>query len=370
MAYQSVLAGATSQSITVDIYNSTTGLPLTGLAFNTAGLIAYYSFSGANATATSITLATLAAVNSAYSSGGFKELDATNMQGDYRFDIPNAMIAAAKGQNVTVTFSGATNMAPRKINIELTAVNNQSTAFGLVLAKTTNITGFNDLAAAAIATGVWQDATAGDFTTASSIGKSLYTSGVVPGGTNGLFIAGTNAATTVTTSLTTTFTGNLTGSVGSVTGLTASNLDATVSSRMATYTQPTGFLAATFPTGTVANTTNITAGTITTATNLTNAPTAGDFTAVMKTSLSAATPVATLSSAYDFAKGTAAMTESYAAQGATLTAVQALYGINQFLSQHSTSATTWTVKKRDGSTTAKTYTLDSATSPTSLSETT
>lgn len=41
--------------------------------------------------------------------------------------------------------------------------------------------------------------------------------------------------------------GNVTGSVGSVTGLTASNLDATISSRMATYTQPTGFLAATFP---------------------------------------------------------------------------------------------------------------------------
>ena len=47
------------------------------------------------------------------------------------------------------------------------------------------------------------------------------------------------------------------------------NLDAAVSSRMATYTQPTGFLAATFPT-TVASTTNITGGTITTATNVTN----------------------------------------------------------------------------------------------------
>ena len=52
-------------------------------------------------------------------------------------------------------------------------------------------------------------------------------------------------------------------------GLANTNLDAAVSSRMATYTQPTGFLAATFPAGTVANTTNITAGTITTATNLT-----------------------------------------------------------------------------------------------------
>ena len=40
------------------------------------------------------------------------------------------------------------------------------------------------------------------------------------------------------------------------------NLDATMTSRMATYTQPTGFLAATFPSGTIANTTNITAGTV------------------------------------------------------------------------------------------------------------
>jgi hypothetical protein len=43
-----------------------------------------------------------------------------------------------------------------------------------------------------------------------------------PGAAGGLFIAGTNAATTVTTSLTTTFTGNLTGSVGSVTGAVGS----------------------------------------------------------------------------------------------------------------------------------------------------
>ena len=59
------------------------------------------------------------------------------------------------------------------------------------------------------------------------------------------------------------------GTAGYIIG---TNLNATISSRMATYTQPTGFLAATFP-GTVASTTNITAGTITTVTNLTNLPT-------------------------------------------------------------------------------------------------
>lgn len=39
----------------------------------------------------------------------------------------------------------------------------------------------------------------------------------------------------------------LADTVTTVTGLTAANLDVAVSSRMATYTQPTGFLAATFP---------------------------------------------------------------------------------------------------------------------------
>jgi len=51
--------------------------------------------------------------------------------------------------------------------------------------------------------------------------------------------------------------------------LANTNLDAAISSRMASYTQPSGFLAATFPAGTIANTTNITAGTITTSTNVT-----------------------------------------------------------------------------------------------------
>jgi hypothetical protein len=44
--------------------------------------------------------------------------------------------------------------------------------------------------------------------------------------------------------------------------------------------------AVTFP-STLASTTNITAGTITTVTNLTNAPTAGDLTATMKASVNA-----------------------------------------------------------------------------------
>lgn len=90
----------------------------------------------------------------------------------------------------------------------------------------------------------------------------------------------------------------------------------------------------------------------------------------LPTSPAATGDAMTLTSAYDFAKGTTAMTESYAADNAAMTPVQALYQINQHLGESSISGTTKTVKKRDGSTTAKTFTLDSATTPTSITETT
>jgi hypothetical protein len=181
----------------------------------------------------------------------------------------------------------------------------------------------------------------------------------------------------------------------------------------------------------VASPTNITAGTITTVTNLTNAPTAGDFTATMKTSLNAATPASVTGSvgsvtgavgsvtgsvgsvtgavgsvtgsvgsvtgavgsvtgsvgsvtgavgsvtgsvgsvtAAVTVSGTSALTESYATAGAPFTLAQALYGLTQQIGQMSITGTTMTVTKRDGVTTAKTYTLNSATTPTSIVETT
>lgn len=56
------------------------------------------------------------------------------------------------------------------------------------------------------------------------------------------------------------------------------DIDATISSRMATYSQPSGFLTATFPAGTIANQTNITGGTLTTVTTATNLTTNNDKT--------------------------------------------------------------------------------------------
>jgi hypothetical protein len=58
--------------------------------------------------------------------------------------------------------------------------------------------------------------------------------------------------------------------------------------------------------------------------------------------------------------------DSVATDGSQPTIAQALYEILQFLTEKSVSSTTLTVKKPDGSTALMTFTLDSATSPTSI----
>ncbi len=132
MAKLSVFAGATSQSVNVFVQDSssTTGAGLTGLVFNSSGLTAYYTFAGTNAGATAISLATLAAVNSAWASGGFKEIDSTNMPGMYRLDLPNAVLAASKGRSVAAMLKGAASMAPCPLEIELTGTDNQDAVRG------------------------------------------------------------------------------------------------------------------------------------------------------------------------------------------------------------------------------------------------
>jgi hypothetical protein len=67
---------------------------------------------------------------------------------------------------------------------------------------------------------------------------------------------------------------------------------------------------------------------------------------------------------------TAALTEGYRGTGATGSVRDLLYEIVAHLGESSISSTTKTLKKIDGSTTAKTYTLDSATTPTAITETT
>lgn len=109
---------AASQTVYLEVLDSssTTGGRKTGLVFNTSSLTGYYVRNGGSATA--ITLATLAAANSAWSSGGFKEVDATNMPGVYRLDVPDAAILTG-AESVVFTLRGAATMAQVSLEVQL-----------------------------------------------------------------------------------------------------------------------------------------------------------------------------------------------------------------------------------------------------------
>lgn len=66
----------------------------------------------------------------------------------------------------------------------------------------------------------------------------------------------------------------------------------------------------------------------------------------------------------------AALPDAVAADGAIPTTEQALYAIYQFLTERAVVGTTLTVRKPDGSTSLMTFTLDSASAPTSISRAT
>ena len=115
-----VTAGTTSHTIDLFLQDSSsaTGNGLTGLTHSTSGLTAYYRKSGTGAS-TAITLATQTATG-VWTSGGFAEIDATNMPGVYRLDVPNAVIDSA-GYS-TIYLQGATNLLQTALRIDCAPV--------------------------------------------------------------------------------------------------------------------------------------------------------------------------------------------------------------------------------------------------------
>lgn len=116
-----LLKGVTSQTLVVFIQDSssTTGAGLASLAWNTGSLTWHYYREGDGTGATSVTLATQTL--GTWASGGFVEIDATNMPGWYEIGVPD--LALATGADfVGMTLKGATNMAQVNIEVQLTDV--------------------------------------------------------------------------------------------------------------------------------------------------------------------------------------------------------------------------------------------------------
>lgn len=109
--------GVTSKLIHIFVQDTSKsdGSGLTGLVHNSASLTAYYIRPGA-ASSTIINLVT--ATVGTFTSGGFKEIDSTNLPGVYEIGLLNACIASG-AESCTIMLKGAADMAPLPIEIQL-----------------------------------------------------------------------------------------------------------------------------------------------------------------------------------------------------------------------------------------------------------
>jgi hypothetical protein len=295
--------GATSNVFRVMLRNSSTGQGLTGLTSASSGLvistIADNESSTTDYTAAGSTIETITTLGT-YSAPTatkcrFKEVSSSSQPGLYELQFADARFAVSSAKTLRITISGATSLMMKAVVIQLTSVDLDDAVRG-------GMTAMPNANAGASGGLPINGANAGNV---SYSGTVTYSTTVTYGGN--VAISGTLSIDTLSSpdpSGVTTLLGrvsatragyldNLSGGAVALAGTALStaqwtntragnldNLDAAVTTRMATYTQPTGFLAATFPAGTVASTTNITAGTITTVTNLTtytgNTPQTGD----------------------------------------------------------------------------------------------
>ena len=237
--------------------------------------------------------------------------------------FPAATLASTTGAVGSVT--GAVGSVTAGVTV---TTNNDKTGYSLATAPPT---------AGAIADAVW-DESYNQHTTAGTFGKLLDTLRKANYVTEGSVAAGGTPTTTVFR-----------------TDLTEQNN---------TFDNQTLLFVSGALTGqsTPIETYSVTNGTITVGDPLTAAPTAGDAFVLLPDHVH---PLGEIADAVL----TRTMTEAYRAAGVAPTLAQALYELIAHMGEASIAGTTKTLKKIDG-TTAKTFTLDSSTAPTSITETT
>ena len=218
MANEIAGQGVTGRTAYFRLYNNVNQI------WNTAGTPAFEAYNAANITdydtamtelgATGYYAGTIpAVVAGAYSAvcyyragGSPAESDTPFAGGDIQWSgsvieaLSSILHPTTAGRTLDVTATGAAGIDWGNVENPTTTVGLSGTTVGVVTLVTTVTTVTNQLTAAAIATGVWTDTTAGDFTTALSIGKSVM-NGVTLG--TGLTVARCTLTDTLTT-----YTGN------------------------------------------------------------------------------------------------------------------------------------------------------------------
>jgi hypothetical protein len=181
-----IAPASTSQSI--ELY-----LGATGLTASTSGLSARYNRTRTASVSIPLVARTIA---QAWTAGGFAEVDATNMPGVYRLDVPDAAFAAG-ASDVTIVVRGAsgTNGAVLTVTLSsggLTAAQTASavwgaspagygdaTTFGGVVNQTDSVVNGIDNEVQDIAGNVWEELRSGH-TTAGTFGQYVNAELVTP----------------------------------------------------------------------------------------------------------------------------------------------------------------------------------------------
>jgi hypothetical protein len=272
-----VKAGDTSNiwQIFIADSSSTTGAGLAGLTNASSGLTAYYHRDN-DTTATAISLVSMTV--GTFTSGGFKEIDATNMPGWYQFCPPDAAVAAS-AKSCAFHLKGVTNMAPLPIEVELVAVNLQDTVrMGMTALPN---------AAAEAAGGLFTRGTgAGQINQAAN--GQVDVNAVKMSGTS---LTGRDIGASVLLS-----SGTGTGQLDFTSGIVKANLMqlfGTVLTEGASGRLAGGFVQFFNVAGPTSTMNEVSA--VSEVTSLLNSPLFGDFTSTMKASLNAATPAVTVS---------------------------------------------------------------------------
>lgn len=240
-----VIGGSASKSIWIDLAKAADGTAATGIAYTAVTIT--YAIPGSSAQ--SVTLSALGSLTASYSSGGWFE----NSNGTYRFDIPNAAIAALTGGGpvlftVAATACFASNFVLTVNSKNASTLNDIPAGTQMDLVSTPNAT-----AITAIQSGLSKPATAQTITANQSVNVAQ-----IAGQT-----ANAAGAVTFPSSIgTSTFSG---GAVASVTGSVGSIFGITFPTHFSTFAiDSSGFV--TFNNSGVATATEVSAGTSTVTT--------------------------------------------------------------------------------------------------------
>ena len=171
MAKREIKKGAASKILLLFIRDSSQAgevVGLTGLSHNSSGLSCYYHRNTASA---AVEVSLVSMTLGQYVSGGFKEVDATNLPGVYQLGLPDASLADG-AESVVVVLKGAVDMETLPLEIELTATDNQNPLMAGLQGTKQTLDDLNDVSLAALVAGIWNEPQAGH-TIAGTFGAYL-----------------------------------------------------------------------------------------------------------------------------------------------------------------------------------------------------